>query len=175
MKTIAPNQLPSESARPEEPLASPSPGESIPPARKTLLVVEDEESLRELEVDILGGAGFHVLQSGCVEEALRLAASAGPIHLLLTDFSLPDRNGLELAHRFRQLHPQAGIIMVSGSVVEPEGKAHGLEHFSVMEKPFRFHELLRVVGEMLANSAPPDQPAYLAPLAQRRPDTATSD
>jgi DNA-binding response OmpR family regulator len=106
---------------------------------------------------------------------MRLAAAPGVIHLLLTDFSLPDRNGLELARRFRQLHPQAGIIMVSGSVVEPEGKAHGLEHFAVMDKPFRFNELLRVVGEIMADTAPPDQPAYLAPLAQRRPDAAAAD
>jgi DNA-binding response OmpR family regulator len=175
LKTFAPNPLPSVSSQPGEPVASLSPGESTLPEGKTLLVVEDEEALRELEMDILGGAGFHVLQSGCVEEAMRLAAAPGAIHLLLTDFSLPDRNGLELARRFRQLHPQAAIIMVSGSAVEPEGKAHGLERFAVMEKPFRFNELLRVVGEMLADTAPPVQPAYLGPLAQRRPDAAASD
>ena len=169
MKALAPIPPRSEPLQPEEPAKSLSSAGSTLPGT-TLLVVEDEQSLRELEVEVLSGAGYHVLQSGCVAEALKLAAAAAPVHLLLTDFSLPDRNGLELARHFRRLHPQAAIIMVSGTVLEPEGKAHGLERFAVMEKPFRFQELLRRVGELLAQTPPPDQPACLAPVARRQPE-----
>ena len=112
---------------------------------KTLLVVEDEAVLRECEVQILGGSGCRVLHAGCVAEALRLAAAAAPIHLLLTDFSLPDGDGFDLARWFRVLYPKAAIILVSGSGARLDGKADGLEHFAVMEKPFGLHELLRMV------------------------------
>jgi DNA-binding response OmpR family regulator len=114
--------------------------------------------LREFEVQILGSSGCRVLQAGCVAEALRVTAATAPIHLLLTDFSLPDGNGFDLAHRFRVLHPQAAVILVSGSVPELADRAHGLEHFAMMEKPFKFHELLRMVRALLADTPPPAQP-----------------
>jgi DNA-binding response OmpR family regulator len=125
---------------------------------KTLLVVEDEADLRELEVQILGGSGFRVLQAGCVAEALRVAAATAPLDLLLTDLSLPDGNGIDLAHRLRVLHPQAAIILVSGSMTGLNGKAEGMEQFAMMEKPFEFHQLLRQIRALLAGTAAPPRP-----------------
>jgi DNA-binding response OmpR family regulator len=119
---------------------------------RILLVVEDDADLRELEVQILESSGCHVLQAGSVAAALRVAATTAPIHLLLTDFSLPDGNGFDLSHRFRVLHPHAAIIMVSGSAAELDGKADGLDHFVTLQKPFHFHELLRMIGAMLADT-----------------------
>ena len=153
MKAIEPRELRSEAIRPEQPIGSPALAQGDLKG-KTLLVVEDEAVLRELEVQILGSSGCRVLQAGCVAEALRLTAATAPIHLLLTDFSLPDGNGFDLAHRFRMLHPQAAVILVSGSVTELDGRVHGLEHFAMMEKPFKFHELLRMVRALLADTPP---------------------
>jgi DNA-binding response OmpR family regulator len=125
---------------------------------KTLLVVEDEADLLGVEAQILGSSGYRVLQAGCVAAALRVAAATAPIHLLLTDFSLPDGEGIDLAHRFRVLHPQAAIILVSGSAAELDGRADGLERFVMMEKPFEFHELVRRISVLLADTPPPTQP-----------------
>jgi DNA-binding response OmpR family regulator len=122
---------------------------------QTLLVVEDEEVLREFEVQILGASGYRVLQAECVAAALRVAAAATPIHLLLTDLSLPDGNGINLAHQFRVLHPQAAILLVSGSVTGFEGKAGGPEPFTLIGKPFAVPELLRTIRALLADTAPP--------------------
>ena len=135
---------------------------------KTILVVEDEPLVRELEAQILGSRGVQVLQSGCVAEAVKVAVATAPIHLLLTDFSLPDRNGLDLAYRFRELHPQAAILLVSGSVAELGGRADGLDRFAMMQKPFGPGELLRMVQALLAGTPPPAQPGYPAPLSIRR-------
>jgi DNA-binding response OmpR family regulator len=157
MKAIEPRELRSEAIRPEQPIGSPALAQGDLKG-KTLLVVEDEAVLRELEVQILGSSGCRVLQAGCVAEALRLTAATAPIHLLLTDFSLPDGNGFDLAHRFRMLHPQAAVILVSGSVTELDGRVHGLEQFAMMEKPFKFHELLRMVRALLADTPPPARP-----------------
>ena len=122
---------------------------------KTLLVVEDEEVLREFEVQVLGDGGYRVLQAECIAAALRVAAATTPIHLLLTDLSLPDGNGIDLAHQFRVLHPQAAILLVSGSVTGLEGKADGLEPFTLMGKPFVIPELLRMIRALVADTAPP--------------------
>jgi DNA-binding response OmpR family regulator len=153
MKAVESRELRSEAIRPEQPIGSPALAQGDLKG-KTLLVVEDEAVLRELEVQILGSSGCRVLQAGCVAEALRLTAATAPIHLLLTDFSLPDGNGFDLAHRFRMLHPQAAVILVSGSVTELDGRVHGLEQFAMMEKPFKFHELLRMVRALLADTPP---------------------
>jgi DNA-binding response OmpR family regulator len=157
MKAFESREPRSEAIRPEQPIGSPALAQGDLKG-KTLLVVEDEAVLREFEVQILGSSGCRVLQAGCVAEALRVTAATAPIHLLLTDFSLPDGNGFDLAHRFRVLHPQAAVILVSGSVPELADRAHGLEHFAMMEKPFKFHELLRMVRALLADTPPPAQP-----------------
>ena len=122
---------------------------------QTLLVVEDEEALREFEVQILGDSGYRVLQAECVAAALRIAAATTPIHLLLTDLSLPDGNGIDLAHQFRVLHPQAAILLVSGSLTGMEGNADGPEPFILMGKPFVIPELLRMIRALLADPAVP--------------------
>jgi DNA-binding response OmpR family regulator len=125
---------------------------------KTLLVVEDEADLREVEAQILESSGCRVLQAGCVTGALRVAETTATIHLLLTDFSLPDGEGIDLARRFRVLHPRAAIILVSGSVAELDGRADGLEHFAMLGKPFKFAELLRIIRALLANTMLAAQP-----------------
>jgi DNA-binding response OmpR family regulator len=73
---------------------------------------------------------------------------------LRTDFSLPDGDGFDLAHRFRVVHPQPEIILVSGSMAELDIRTEGLEHFAMMGKPFKFHELLRMVRAWVADTTP---------------------
>jgi DNA-binding response OmpR family regulator len=157
MKAFEPREHPSEATRLERPMGLRSLDKGTLTG-KTLLVVEDESVLRELEVQILGGSCFRVLQAGCVAEALRLAAAEPSIHLLLTDLSLPDGDGFDLAHRFRVLQPRAAIILVSGSVRELAGRTDGLEHFAMMEKPFKFHDLGRMIRALLADTATPALP-----------------
>jgi DNA-binding response OmpR family regulator len=142
-----------EALQPEQPFQAPVLNET---ARKgqTLLVVEDEVILREVEVLFLRNSGYQVLEAGCVAEALQMAAATMPIHLLLTDHSLPDGNGVDLARRFRTFHPQAAILLVSGSVTELDGRADGLDHIAMLEKPFQFDDLLRVIPTLLAGGTP---------------------
>jgi len=90
------NEPKDEAMRLEQPIGSSYLAEDGPKAQ-TLLVVEDEEALREVEAMILRRKGFQVLESGCVADALDLVARTTVIHLLLTDRSLPDGNGLDLA------------------------------------------------------------------------------
>ena len=157
MKAVESREPRSEAIRLEQLIGSPALAQGDLKG-KTLLVVEDEAVLLECEVQILGSSGCRVLQAGCVAEALRVTAATAPIHLLLTDLSLPDGDGFDLAHRFRVLYPQAAIVLVSGSGAKLDGKADGLEHFAIMEKPFGFHELLRMVRALLADTTTPARP-----------------
>ena len=68
---------------------------------ETLLVVDDDEAIRRLEVRILSQLGHKVLEAESPVEAMRLAAATPTIHLLVTDFSMPGKDGLELAEEFR--------------------------------------------------------------------------
>ena len=83
---------------------------------KTLLIVDDEAGIRELMAQVLCHEGYNVLQANGATEALRLATAAN-IHLLLTDFSMPGMDGLELTRQFRAVYPKAPVLIVSGSLV----------------------------------------------------------
>ena len=130
-----------------------------PPARiseppKTLLVVDDEPMLRGVETQILRVQGYKVLEAGNAAQALRLAREAAAIHLLITDFSMPEVDGLELTRRFRAVHPKTPVLMVSGSLPLIQHRAEDLDRFEFLAKPFQFNELLRKVRTLLDATAP---------------------
>lgn len=117
--------------------------------KETLLVADDDALLRALEVQILCARGYKVLQAETAEQALWLAEAAESIHLLLTDFKLPGVDGWELTRRFRMIHPQTPVIMVSDSLPEVRGNLHDMDLFEMLEKPFVFAELLRKIRCLL--------------------------
>ena len=131
---------------------------AVPPAAvvepPTLLVVDDDPAFRSLEAAVLSGEGYNVLQAEGAAEALRLAASTTAIHLLVTDFSMPETNGLELARQFRAVHPRTPVLMVSGALPTIHPKANDLDCFAVLGKPFTLEELLHKVQSLLADINP---------------------
>jgi two-component system OmpR family response regulator len=122
------------------------------PKRKTLLVVDDEQEVRELMAQVLGQEGYNVLQADGAAEALCIATGA-TIHLLLTDFSMPETDGLKLTRRFRALCPNAPVLMVSGSLADMDGRADDLNYFGVLEKPFAIGELVSKVRGLLTEAS----------------------
>ena len=121
---------------------------------KTLLVVDDEPTIRELMAKVLCKEGYNVLQADGATEALRLATAA-TIHLLLTDFSMPGTDGLELTRRFRAVYPKAPVLMVSGSLaVGLINRSDDLDRFGILEKPFAVGDLIRKVRTLLLEVSP---------------------
>jgi DNA-binding response OmpR family regulator len=133
--------------------ALPPPARIAEPAR-TLLVVDDDRMVRDVETQILCLHGYTVLQAEGAAEALRLAREAAAIHLLITDFSMPQVDGLELTRRFRAVYPKTPVLMVTGSLPMVEHKANGLDRFEILEKPFHYKELLHKVRTLLDATAP---------------------
>jgi DNA-binding response OmpR family regulator len=121
---------------------------------ETLLVVDDDPMLRDAETQILRLRGYAVLEARGAAEALRLAREAAAIHLLITDFSMPEVDGLELTRRFRAVHPKTPVLMVSGSFPLIQSKAGDLDHFEFLAKPFQLDELLYKVRALLDAAAP---------------------
>ena len=134
--------------------------ETVSHSAETLLLVDDEPMVRDVEAQILRQQGYKVLEAASAAEALRLARESAPIHLLITDLSMPGVDGLELTRQFRAMHPETPMLMVSGSLPLLRDRTQGLDQFEFLEKPFAFNELVDKVRTILdaADSAPRRKP-----------------
>jgi DNA-binding response OmpR family regulator len=153
MKTNHTRLMPSNSSQSEPPSALSVPARISGPS-KTLLVVDDEPLVRDVETQILRLQGYTVLEAESAAEALRVAAATKTIHLLVTDFWMPDVDGLELARRFRAVHPKTPVLMVSGSLPLIHDRADDLDRVTLLPKPFHFGELLHKVRALLDAATP---------------------
>ncbi|MCA9554656.1 MAG: response regulator, partial [Myxococcales bacterium] len=112
---------------------------SVLGGRETILVAEDERPIRALAERILRKYGYTVLLARDGEDALTVAADHGqPIDLLLTDVVMPNMGGMELADRFRVLHPSTRILFMSGYPATDHGLPEGLD---MLNKPFTPNDL----------------------------------
>jgi signal transduction histidine kinase/ActR/RegA family two-component response regulator len=118
---------------------------------ETVLVVEDEPSIRSLACEMLEAHGYRALSAGSGEEALGLAVRhPGPIHLLLSDLVMPGLAGPALAERFSVVRPHARILFMSGYAGE-ELARRGISEDAApsLPKPFTQDQLGRRVREAL--------------------------
>jgi PAS domain S-box-containing protein len=118
---------------------------------ETVLLVEDEESVRQLARRILERQGYHVLESRNGREALAQATAYGDrIHLILTDVVMPELGGRGLVERLTAVRPNAAVIYMSGYTDDAVLRRGMLEPGSrFLQKPFDPTALLRMVREAL--------------------------
>jgi len=124
---------------------------AAPTGSETILLVEDEQTVRWLAREILEAAGYTVLDTGSGKEAFRLIRErAEPIHLLLTDVVMPETSGKEIAERLRAERPQVRVLFMSGYTDEAIVN-HGILDAAVqfIQKPFTPVALTRKVREVL--------------------------
>jgi len=115
---------------------------------ETILVVEDEPSVRALACAILCSTGTKILEAGDGPEALRIwDKQKGKIDLVLTDLVMPGGlTGRELAHRLKAVQPDVKIIYTSGYSLEVAGRDLALEpDFHFLPKPYHPPSLLRAI------------------------------
>ena len=124
---------------------------SAPPPGETVLVVEDEEALREVTERIFTRNGYHVITAANGAEALALAAGHdGEIHLLVTDVVMPNMLGKEVAERIRQIRPDIEVLYMSGyaqPVLASQGRLDPDVH--LVEKPFLESTIIQKAGQIL--------------------------
>jgi two-component system, cell cycle sensor histidine kinase and response regulator CckA len=125
--------------------------ECLARGRETILLVEDEDSVRRLVREFLTGLGYRVLESAEPEAALALCARhRGSIDLLMTDFIMPQMNGSELAARIIAVHPETHVLYMSGYAQEsPSKRGLDLRDSVFLSKPFTPRTLADRVREAL--------------------------
>jgi PAS domain S-box-containing protein len=122
----------------------------IPKGHETVLLVEDEEVVRNLSRRVLQSAGYTVLVARHGPEAILLASQhEGVIHLLATDLVMPRMSGLEVASQLSQVRPEMRILLMSGYPNEAAVR-HGVPPgASLLQKPFNAVALARAVRQVL--------------------------
>jgi PAS domain S-box-containing protein len=119
---------------------------------RTILLVEDEETVRRIASRCLERAGYRVLAVGDGEDALRIAAATPRIDLLLTDVVMPGMSGPRLADHLKAARPSLPVLFMSGfsrdlpeSLAPPPG--------ALLQKPFSPETLTARVAEALAGGS----------------------
>jgi nitrogen-specific signal transduction histidine kinase/ActR/RegA family two-component response regulator len=122
---------------------------------ETVLVVEDDDDLRDIVAESLRGYGYRVLAAASGAEALRLVAQfVGEVHLLLTDVVMPEMSGKELADRLRAAHPAMRVLFMSGYTDDTfERYELSASQGAFIEKPFAAERLAREIRAVLTRSA----------------------
>jgi len=126
---------------------------------EVVLLVEDEQNIREPAVEILESRGYQVLAARDGSEALSLAEHhRGPIHVLVTDVVMPGMSGSQLAEQLTPRRPEMRVLYISGypedaiahhNVLNPE------QHF--LQKPFPPGQFLAKVRDVLDGAPSPAQ------------------
>ncbi|HET9932508.1 MAG TPA: ATP-binding protein [Polyangiaceae bacterium] len=142
----------------EQPLAPRYVSEAALPAStpfETVLVVDDDDGVRQLMSDVLALRAYRVLNAKNGRHALGVVEEhAGDIHLLVTDVVMPEMGGLELAQRLRRRYPGIRVLFVSGYSDDPEAlTAPKAPHTHFLPKPFAPGELTRLVCAILEQRA----------------------
>jgi two-component system cell cycle sensor histidine kinase/response regulator CckA len=127
-------------------------GPATTPVPATILLIEDDDSVRALVREVLRRQGHRILEASRGVEALKICAAQGsPIDLLVTDRGLPDMSGREVARRLTALHPALRVLQISGYTSDHDfapGEADSDVHF--LQKPFTAAELTAAVRDLLA-------------------------
>jgi signal transduction histidine kinase/CheY-like chemotaxis protein len=121
------------------------------PKGETILVVEDEDALREVARRIFARNGYHVLTAASGPEALEvIRAFQGDIHLLVTDVVMPQMLGKEVSEQVRAIKPDIEVLFMSGyarRVLTSQGMLD--PHVALVEKPFSEAELMGAAAQVL--------------------------
>jgi len=128
--------------------SAPAEVELAPPTRACVLLVEDEEIVRELVTQMLRHVGYDVVAAGRPEDAVELARGRAEFDLVVTDIVMPGMSGRVVADRIEELRPGTPVLFISGY---SGGSESGLrEGDTFLAKPFTIDQLARAVAGLLA-------------------------
>jgi PAS domain S-box-containing protein len=122
--------------------------------RETLLIVEDEDSLRESLCEYLGGRGYTILRANSGTQALKISSDFDhPIDLMITDVVMPKMSGRELSQMLGSLRPELKTIFMSGYTDDAIVR-HGVQEAKVafLQKPFSLATLAHKVRDILSTA-----------------------
>lgn len=121
-----------------------------PPGRKRILIVDDDEHLRENLAELFAVEGYETMTAANAPEALERIAS-GNVDLLLTDFRMAGKSGIDLIEEARRARPGLRAILMTAfgnGFTEIESVRHGA--IGYVKKPFEVEEILGLVSRILS-------------------------
>ncbi len=124
--------------------------EILPRGQETILLVEDELSVRQVTELMLADLGYKVFAAADGEQALHLFRQNSAVDLLVTDVVMPKMNGKQVADELRRLHPRIKVLFISG-YTDDAIVHHGVidPGIAFLQKPFLSFTLARKVREIL--------------------------
>ncbi|HJU16814.1 MAG TPA: ATP-binding protein [Stellaceae bacterium] len=136
-----------EADAPAEPAEAPRAG-----AGETVLVVDDEPSVRMLIAEVLEGLGYAAIEAGDGRAGLKVLQSDARVSLLITDLALPGgMNGRQLADAAREARPDLRILFITGYAENAVvGNGHLEPDMQVVTKPFTMEILARRIKDLLS-------------------------
>ena len=117
----------------------PNSNEAEPKKSLSILIVDDEDPVREVVAWMLQEAGHDVFEAADGEQALHFLHRHGPVDLVLSDINMPGIDGMELCLKVRQEWPQIPVLLISG-----RPPPNGARPF--IPKPFRWDTLARAIA-----------------------------
>jgi CheY-like chemotaxis protein len=125
---------------------------TVPQGSETLLVVEDNDDMRETAVTNLASLGYRTLEAVDGPTALSILDTKEPIDLLFTDISLPGGlTGWQIADEARRRRPEIKVLYTSGYPEATAPKSAGGTKRELLKKPYRRNELARRLRQVLDN------------------------
>lgn len=123
----------------------------LPTHLATILLVEDEESVRSVTREVLETEGYRVLEAQDAIDGIRLCEQhQGRINLVLTDVVMPGMNGRDMARKLVEMHPELRVIFMSGYTDNPVLREAFADCCTVyLQKPFTVQTLREKVRAVL--------------------------
>ncbi len=180
-----PQELPKTEAGQQPEAAAPAPPPAGPshPRPGRVLLVDDDDVVRETLAVQLEDAGFAVLKAASGEQALALLQENGPADALVTDLSMPGLDGLALIRLAQERHPHMPAVLLTGYV--GDGAAHVVGRtvegpFLLLRKPIAGMQLADHIAMLVTakplpqNDPPPNTPTQAGPRDARAPGPAVA-
>jgi CheY-like chemotaxis protein len=119
------------------------------PTPLTVLVVDDHAGAREVISQLLMAKGYGVVSATSGAEAIERLRTNAAIDAIVTDVSMPDMTGVELAYYVREHHPRLPIAIVSGDIGELERSVIARAGVPFLKKPVRAEALYAAIEEAM--------------------------
>ena len=133
-----------------------------------ILIIDDEQTQREVLTGYLNKKGYHILSAESGEEGIKLI-SRNSVDIVLSDFKMPDRTGLEVLEEVKRINPEISFVIITAySTVENAVKAMRLGAYDYISKPVDLDELDLMIEKIIENRNLKSEIRYLKSQLQEK-------